>query len=817
MTRIKGTSVVWLLLIAIQIGCSVPAPDTASYDPPAHQASSELQSPSATAGVSAKTHTTQAQEDARGIKKTSEAFDLTDAPKRTSVEPPGMPSRTGKKRAEFTVQLGHLTGLVSAVMTADQQFVVSASRTEVKIWDWKNGRLIRTIPASYFLTSPDGRSGTFFDGEKGSKQAVSLLDVFSQKSSPLFNVEVERGYAGRLEFYSYAMSIDGMRILINGIVYDAVTGNQAFRLEGADDTAIFSNDGRFILGGTDSGVKIWDAQTGDTVRILEGTQRGWVRSVSVSPDGRLVASGERTGTVRLWDLSSGKAMPVCSVRKDIGPMVAFSPDGRLIASGGQPLSDFIIPGSSRETIVLWDVSSGKLIQELGKHKRLVSLRFSPDGNYLLSCGDTSVKIWHLRTGKEISNLGGFKNSGVSVAAFSPTGETMLLGADNANNKLLIINSGEVRRRYQEPKGEPLYLDGQEPPDTRVHCLVFDKNAKNVLVGGGDFIDGSSFLHLMDFESGAIVRSFATTQGFCTISAAFSTDGNRAFSIGGFHEIASWDVETGGEITRFRTDDTLFPGGFVPDGKAFLSWATDETRKEGHLRLSRTVDAQVIWSLDEFISRPRAAAFFLNGSRVLVGSVDGKIALIDVEKGTSVREYGAEGSMDPDDVLQAREDGQYFAVSLRSLNTTAVYDLASGHKLRTVPGRLLGLAPTGAPVVATRHDGRIELWDALSGSFLYSTVLDTVQGDYLTWLSEGYYRGSGIAVRQMVHLVHGMETFSIDQFFDRFYNPAMIQAKVLDYKVDAPRLAEVLQSSPPPYAEIVSPRMGGGWEASRGRW
>jgi len=46
---------------------------------------------------------------------------------------------------------------------------------------------------------------------------------------------------------------------------------------------------------------------------------------------------------------------------------------------------------------------------------------------------------------------------------------------------------------------------------------------------------------------------------------------------------------------------------------------------------------------------------------------------------------------------------------------------------------------------------------------------------------------------------------LDQFFDRFYNPAMVRAKIMGYKVDAPRLDGVFASSPPPFVEITSPK------------
>ena len=60
----------------------------------------------------------------------------------------------------------------------------------------------------------------------------------------------------------------------------------------------------------------------------------WVRSVSFSGDGKLIVSGSRDGTVRVWNAVSGECV--------LGPLeghtgvvksVSFSGDGKLIVSG----------------------------------------------------------------------------------------------------------------------------------------------------------------------------------------------------------------------------------------------------------------------------------------------------------------------------------------------------------------------------------------------------------------------------------------------------------------------------------------------------
>jgi WD40 repeat protein len=57
-------------------------------------------------------------------------------------------------------------------------------------------------------------------------------------------------------------------------------------------------------GSDDNTVKLWDVQSGDCVRTLEG-HSNWVRSVAWSGDGLTLASGSDDNTVKLWDVQSG--------------------------------------------------------------------------------------------------------------------------------------------------------------------------------------------------------------------------------------------------------------------------------------------------------------------------------------------------------------------------------------------------------------------------------------------------------------------------------------------------------------------------------
>ncbi len=92
-------------------------------------------------------------------------------------------------------------------------------------------------------------------------------------------------------------------------------------------------------GGWDGTVRLWDAETGQPGPILEGRGRygsaGWVWSVAFVDDGTVV-SGHDDG-VRLWDAETGRLESTLTLEGHTSwvSSVAVSPDGRTLASGSR--------------------------------------------------------------------------------------------------------------------------------------------------------------------------------------------------------------------------------------------------------------------------------------------------------------------------------------------------------------------------------------------------------------------------------------------------------------------------------------------------
>ncbi len=76
------------------------------------------------------------------------------------------------------------------------------------------------------------------------------------------------------------------------------------------------------------------AETGQAYQTLASYQHR-INSVSFSPDGQLVATGSRDGTIRLWDTGTGYLLRTLTGQTGAVNSVAFSPAGTLLLTGSE--------------------------------------------------------------------------------------------------------------------------------------------------------------------------------------------------------------------------------------------------------------------------------------------------------------------------------------------------------------------------------------------------------------------------------------------------------------------------------------------------
>lgn len=195
----------------------------------------------------------------------------------------------------------------------------------------------------------------------------------------------------------------------------------------------YAPDGTLIAsGGRDDVVRIWDAQLGEQLAVLEG-KGGDIFSVAFSPDGMFLAAGAQNGTVLLWSARTGRLLGSLGSGGPAIWSVAFSPDGRRLACAGD-----------RGEVSVWDAATRQSVLVFPAHDmRITTVRFSPDGATLAtSSRDTTVRLWDAASGAHIRTLEGH-GSDVFSLAYSSDGNRLFSGSRDQTVRVWDARSGEL--------------------------------------------------------------------------------------------------------------------------------------------------------------------------------------------------------------------------------------------------------------------------------------------------------------------------------------------------------------------------------------
>ncbi|MFV1967350.1 MAG: protein kinase [Pirellulaceae bacterium] len=315
----------------------------------------------------------------------------------------------------------------------------------------------------------------------------------------------------------------------------------------------FSPDGRLLASADDDGmIKVWSL--GDIKkRHTEWDTDNWVSAIAVSTyDSTTLAVGsgdwesaEIPGEIRLWDVTSGTSRLLSGDSLPPVLSVDLSPDGRLLATGGG------WAGTESGTVHLWDAGTGQLLHTLRGHTSQVwSVAFSRDGKTLVS-GEwrDRIKIWDVPTGQLRSTLA-LETFAAKSIAFSPDGSTMAVGGGD-------WDEGEVKL-WNTTAGRELATLGGQP--TVVCTVAFSPDG--TLLATGDF-DGA--VRLWDVATG---KEFGGPAGhpLSVFSVTFSPDGKTLASGSLDRTVKLWHVPTGDELSVIEAGVPITSLVFFPDGQ-----------------------------------------------------------------------------------------------------------------------------------------------------------------------------------------------------------------------------------------------------------
>ncbi|CDO73623.1 hypothetical protein BN946_scf185014.g93, partial [Trametes cinnabarina] len=221
-------------------------------------------------------------------------------------------------------------------MPGDQQ-IVSASRDQtIRIFDVASTS-VNLLPCLHFV---DGRLIATCSND----QSARIIDPLTGETK---------------------MELRDHQHTIEVVVFAPVSSYPAIReLAGLPNTDRSNRSGAYVAtGARDKTIKIWDTQTGQLLRTLQGHDN-WVRSLVFHPSGKFLLSASDDKTIRVWELSTGRCVKTVEAHGHFINCMAWGPQAPADstktngASGPgkaepEKFVNVVATGSVDQTIKIW--------------------------------------------------------------------------------------------------------------------------------------------------------------------------------------------------------------------------------------------------------------------------------------------------------------------------------------------------------------------------------------------------------------------------------------------------------------------------------
>jgi len=608
------------------------------------------------------------------------------------------------QKLELYLETGHTGPLWTAVFSPDAKTISSiGGDNTMKLWDVKSGLELNTANLGQVAFSAD--QTTIASWEFNSK-VIALFDVASWRQLP--TLSSERG--------------------VHGVV--------------------FAPTGKTIATWNDSSLGLWDVKTGKRLAVLDRVSSP-NSLVIFSPNGKILAWGNRKNRLTLWNIEFGQELHSLEVSPDV-VFAAFSSDETAFACW------------TDRTLSLWNVSSGRKLYELDRPARIEIVAFSPNGQTLVvgsgSWNDLTIALFDAATGKQRHILKEHNRS-FSQAFFLADGKTVVVGGwladplkwpqpislagaslwDVASGKELVLLKG-ITQLALSPDRSALAVWVVDDKTVNLwdaaswresHVLTDGIAVKSVTFSPDGKVIGlwhEQAITLWDTKSGRRLNSISRPYGFFA-NAVFSSDGKTVATLNGDQTITVADAVSGKELHTLK--GSVFPArlfALSPNGKRIATWVwgtrviklwdlqsasaprTLSFDKDPVAQQHHSVKANAPMLISPWLS----VVFSPSGKTIAEWvSSDKSVTLWDTETGK--RLHILDEHTKPVVSVAFSQDGETIATSSEDYSIK-LWDVASGRTLQTLLGHVLfAFSPDSRTIATGLRDGSVvKLWDVVSG-------------------------------------------------------------------------------------------------------
>ncbi len=417
-----------------------------------------------------------------------------------------------------------------------------------------------------------------------------------------------------------------------------------------------------------NGVMSWTLET--------RRHRGAMYHVSISPDGLTLATGGLDGTIRLWDVETGKFLKCLLGHNSYVYRLAWSPDGNTLASAG----------AHDGSCGLWDVKTGVLRRAIrSPHGVVTYVAWSPNGRQIaFSTGNSGhMLVYDVVRGEFINNdkdkevaLG----VGIVSLAWSPDGQ--FVGFVSTSTPVSLWQLSAVRQN------KFLLTEGDI-----THALAFSRDGKEVAVAGAKGI------RVYNFETEMVARTIESP----ATSVAYSPDGKMLASAPSNGVVQLWEAETGKAIKTLTGSAT-----------SSLSWSADSK-----LLATTTITTAVVWDVES--AKPKQTfdacgiypPIWSPGKPFINGTYTNTPSVCDPASGKLLAKL--EGHTAPVYAFGWSRDGKMLATGSADA-TVRLWDATSGASLATYKGHTASVhavtwMPDGKSLASASSDKTVRVWKA----------------------------------------------------------------------------------------------------------
>lgn len=564
-----------------------------------------------------------------------------------------------------------------------------------------------------------------------------------------------QGHSGAV--YSVGYAHDGKRLITasedgTARIWDAVTGQELkiFRgHNGAVNYAVFSPNDRFIAtAGADNVAIIWDIETGE--QLCNSQHEKAVNSITFSPDGKNFATASDDKTVRVWQVATCDEVSLLDHNTAAVRSVTYSPNGRFIATGGYDGNAYV-----------WDALSGTLINSLSNWPEVVnSLVFSPDSQSLLLDSGYGARRWEfLVTNEQVYEtiyMGhtwyvthvNINPADSREAVTASRDHTVRIWNTDSKNLIAVLRGqdGVIYSAAFDPTGDHLATAGA---DATVRIWNIGEWRKSILTGHTNYVLSAAYrfdgrriatasqdgtIRIWDTDSGRELKAWQYP-GWLASRVSFNPDGSRLVTASDDGTWRIWDADSGEQLFVSEYSNIVHDARFNRDDTRIVTTSRDAF---GYIWDANT--QKLIAQLKGHTNWIATGVFSPDGKLVATASADHTARLWDAQTGRELQILSGHSDL----VLKASFSSDGARIVTASVDGTArIWDVDSGQVLRTLKGHTAEVtdavfSPDDKLVATSSRDDTVRLWDAETGSEIIQLLGHTSDVMSVTFSPDGRY-------------------------------------------------------------------------------